>query len=254
MRVIALCCALGVRLLAQPGISNAARADDLLKTARAVLGPKLATLEKLSLWGTDRRGRQANELALTFDLAGKYLEEQSTLGSGGQIERMGGDGSLAGGMPGDDGGPGLSLTLIQGFDGADYWTRNGSGSGKSRFIANCIRYVLALTLSPPAGFPVAFTYGDQLPSPDGMLDVLEGKGPGDFAVHLYLDSRTHLLVTMVYHENGEEFQLWTRDYRAEDGIRFPHALAWLADGYPVEEFKIHHFKVNPRVRPEKFRR
>ena len=264
MRLIALCCALAIRLSAQvlasgaPAgdvpASNVAKADAVLKGARAALGPKLSSVQSLTLWGADRRGPQASEMALTIDLSGKYLKEQSTLGSGGQIERIGGDGAVAGGMPGDDGGPGLSLSLIEGFDGADYWTRNGSGSGKTLFIANFIRCTLALTLSPPAGFPIAFTYGGQLESPAGAVEALEGKGPGNFEVHLYLDARTHLPVTMVYHEIGEEFQLWLKDYKAEDGIRFPHTMAWLADGYPVEQFQIHHFKVNPKLRPEKFRR
>src|SRR5271157_3072397 len=213
MKAIALCFALTVRLAAQPGAGGAAKADDLLKAARAALGAKLSTIQSLSLWGADRRGPQASEMALTIDLSGKYLKEQSTLASGGQIDRVGGDGTVSGGMPGDDGGPGLSLSLIEGFDGADYWTRNGTGSGKSLFIANFIRYTLALTLSPPAGFPIAFTYGGRLESPNGAVDALDGKGPGDWEVHLYLDAKTHLLVTMVYHEGGVEYQLWLKDYR-----------------------------------------
>jgi hypothetical protein len=45
-----------------------------------------------------------------------------------------------------------------------------------------------------------------------------------------------------------------RDYKAEEGILFPHTIAWLADGNPVEEFQIQHFKINSKLRPEKFRR
>ena len=254
MKVLAVCFALAIRLGAQPAPGNVAKADDILKAARTALGAKLSTVQSLSLWGADRRASQASEMALTIDLSGRYLKEQSTLSSGGQIERVGGDGTVGGGMPGDDGGPGLSLSLIEGFDGADYWTRNGSGSGKSLFIANFVRYALALTLSPPAGFPVAFTYGGQLESPNGPVDALEGKGVGDFLVHLYFDAKTHLLVTMVYHEDEQEIQLWFKDYKPEDGIRFPHTMAWLADGNPAEQFQIQHFKINPKLRPEKFRR
>lgn len=254
MKAITVCCVFAIRLAAQPGTSGAAKADDILKTARAALGAKLSTIQSLSLWGADQRGPRASEMALTIDVSGKYLKEQSTLGTGGQIERVGGDGAVGGGMPGDDGGPGLSLSLIEGFDGADYWTRNGSGSGKRLFIDNFVRYTLALTLSPPAGFPIAFTYGGQLDSPNGPVDALEGKGPGDFVVHVYLDAKTHLLVTMVYHESEQEIQMWFKDYKAEDGIRFPHTVAWLADGYPAEQFQIQHFKINPKLRPEKFRR
>jgi hypothetical protein len=254
MKVIALCAALAIRLAAQPAVNAVALADDALKAARAALGAKLSTLQSLSLWGADRRGPQASEMALTIDLSGKYLKEQSTLSSGGQVQRVGGDGAVGGGMPGDDGGPALSLGLTEGYDGDDYWTRNGSGSGKSAFLASFTRYVLALTLSPPAGLPVAFTYGNRLDSPQGAMDALEGKGPGGFLIHLYLDANTHLPVTLVYHEGGQEIQLWLKDYKPEEGIRFPHSMAWLSDGYLIEEFQIQHFKINPKLRPGKFRR
>ena len=253
MKLAALCLVLAVSASAQPA-NSAARAEEILKSARAALGAKLSSVQTLSLWGTDRRGPQTSALALTIDFAGRYLKEQSTLSSGGQIERMGGDGAVGGGMPGDDGGPSFSLGLIEGFDGDDYWTRNGSGSGKSHFIETFVRYALALTLSPPSGFPVAFTYGSRLESPQGTVDALEGRGPGDFLIHLYLDAKTRLPATMVYHEGPLEIQLWLNDYRSEDSIRFPHTLLWMADGSPLEEFRIHHFKINPKLRPEKFRR
>jgi hypothetical protein len=258
MRFIALCSVLAIRLAAQPAATGGGDAEDVLKAARAALGPKLSTVQSLSLWGADQRGSQASRMAFTIDLSGRYLKEQSTLASGGQVQRMGvgGDGAAlsGGGMPGDDGGPALSLGLTEGFDGDSYWTRNGAGSGKDAFVGNFARYVLALTLSPPRGFGIAFTYGGRLESPRGTVDALEGKGPGDFLIHLYLDAKSHLPVTMVYHEGAQEIQLLLRDYKAEEGILFPHTIAWLADGNPVEEFQIQHFKINSKLRPEKFRR
>lgn len=258
MRFIVLASALVIRLAAQPDATDAAKADEVLKAARAALGGKLAAVHSLAFWGDDQRGSQACKMALTIDLSGKYLKEQTTFSSGGQVQRMGvgGDGAAlsGGGMPGDDGGPAFAIGPTEGFDGDSYWSRNGAGSGKDAFVAGFARYVLALTLSPPGGFGIAFTYGGRLESPHGTVDALEGKGPGDFAIHLYLDAKSHLPVTMVYHEGSQEIQLWLKDYKPEEGIRFPHTIAWLADGNPVEEFQIQHFKINPKLRPEKFRR
>ncbi|HTS31915.1 MAG TPA: hypothetical protein VMH81_38860 [Bryobacteraceae bacterium] len=258
MRCIALCSVLAIRLAAQPGAGDAAKADEVLKAARAALGPRLSNVQSLSVWGADHRGLQSTQLALTLDLSGKCLKEQSSLSNGGQIQRMGlsadGAGPAGGGMPGDDGGPAMSLLLTEGLDGDDYWARNGVGSGKQPFINGFVRYVLAFTLSPPADFPVEFTYGGRIESPRGTVDALEGKGGGGFLVHLYLDAKDHLPVTMVYHDGGEETQLWLKDYKSEDGIRFPHTLVWIFDDTPVEEFQIQHFKVNPKLRPDKFRR
>src|ERR1022692_831561 len=115
MRFIALCSVLAIRLAAQPAATGGGDAEDVLKAARAALGPKLSTVQSLSLWGADQRGSQASRMAFTIDLSGRYLKEQSTLASGGQVQRMGvgGDGAAlsGGGMPGDDGGPALSLGL-----------------------------------------------------------------------------------------------------------------------------------------------
>ncbi len=258
MRLVAICSVLAIRLTAQPGPGGTAEADQVLKAARAALGAKLSSVQSLSLWGTDRRGPQANQMALTIDLSGKYLKEQSTLSTGGQIQRMGmgadGAGPSGGGMPGDEGGPAMALNLAEGFDGNDYWTRSGPGSGKQAFVSSLVRYVVALTLSSPAAFPVSFTYGGRIESPKGSVDALEGKGPDDFVIHFYFDAKSHMPVTMVFHDDKQEVQLWLTDYRSEEGIRFPHTMVWLADGHPMEEFQIQHFKINPKVRPEKFRR
>jgi hypothetical protein len=258
MRLIALCSVFAIRLAAQPGAGGVAQADDVLKAARTALGAKLSNVQSLSLWGADRRGPQANQMALTIDLSGKYLKEQSTLSTGGQVQRMGvgadGAGPSGGGMPGDDGGPAMALNLAEGFDGNDYWARNGAGSGKRAFVAAFVRYALAMTLSPPAAFPVSFTYGGRIESPKGTVFALEGKGPEDFLIHLYFDAKSYMPVTMVYHENGQEVQLWLTDYKLEEGVRFPHTMVWLADGNPMEEFQIQHFKINPKLRTERFRR
>jgi len=194
-------------------------------------------------------------MSVSLDMAGMFLVERSSLTNTGEIQRAGGDGSAtSGGMPGDDGGPALTLGLAEAISGNDYWARNGVGIGKRAFNAAFIRYAMALTMSPPFPAPVSFTYGGRLTSDRGTVDAIECKGPDDFLVHLYLDAATHLPVTMVYHEGGQEVQLWLKDFRPESGIRFPHTMAWLIDGSVVEEFEIQHFRVNPKLRPEMFRK
>jgi hypothetical protein len=248
MRFVALCFALTIRLSAQPD------AEEVLRTARAALGARLSSAQAISLWGAYRQGGRSSTIALTIDLSGKCLREQTTFSTGGQIQRTGSEGVAGGGMPGDDGGPAMSLNLTEGFDGDDYWARNGTGSGKQAFVHAFVRYVLALTLSPPANFPVSFRYGGRIESPRGVVDAIEGKGANGFLVHLYLDADGHMPMTMVYREGAEEIQLWLKDYRSEDGIRFPHTMTWMAGGEAVEELQIQHLKVNPKLRPVKFRR
>jgi hypothetical protein len=41
-------------------------------------------------------------------------------------------------------------------------------------------------------FPLAMTYAGQAESPDGRADIVDIKGDGDFAVRLFIDTKTHL--------------------------------------------------------------
>src|ERR1700689_354354 len=128
MKAALLCAAMALPSIAQP------TAHDILAAARAALGgSKLTAIQSISVWGPDQRGGQAGEVALSMELTGKFLREQTSLANGGQITRMGmgedGAGSLGGGMPGDDGGPALGLNVAEGLNGGDYWVKNAAGPG-----------------------------------------------------------------------------------------------------------------------------
>jgi len=245
-------------------------AQELLAQSRAALGgSKLAALRSLAVWGPDRRGAQSAMLTLSIDLAGKFLKEQTTYSTGGQVQRMaiGDDGAAAGsgGMPGDDGGPALVAGAVEGLNGGSYWARTAAGdhvpgnalepaaaARKRNFIDSFARFALAFTLSAPANFPVSFVYAGRLETPGGMADALEGVGPGDFAVRLFLDSKDHLPLMMNYHDNGRDVQLWLKQYKTENGILFPHVITWVTDGNLTEEFQAQKFRVNPKFQPGKF--
>jgi len=247
-------------------------ADEILNASRNALGGgKLSEVKTLAVWGPDKHGAQTSVLSLSIDLSGKILKEQTSYSSGGEIQRaaIGDDGAImsGGGMPGDNGGPALSATLTEGLNGYDYWARTGAGSNplgkpedasaaprKHSFIANYVRYVLALTLAPPGNIPVTFTAAGTLDSPRGKVDAIDIKGPDGFQTQLYIESKTHLPVMMQYREGATDVQLWLKEYKQEEGILFPHVMTWIANGTLSEEFQIQHFKINPKLRAEKFRK
>ena len=251
-------------LAAQPS------ANDILAVSRAALGgKKLAAIQSVSLWGPDRRGASTAEMALSAEIAGKFLREQTVLSSGGEVQRtaVGDDGvmQVGGGMPGDDGGPAFSLVTAEGLNGDNYWAKLTTGAvqggaetvaaaRKQAFIRSYALYMLALTLSPPENFPMTFTYGGQVESPGGMADGIEGKGPNGFVVHLFIDSKTHLPVMLNYLNGAQNVQMWLKDYKAEDGVLFPHTFTWIANGNLAEEFQAQKFKVNPKFAAGKFQR
>lgn len=255
-------------LAAQPS------ANDILAVSRAALegktgAKKLATIQSLSVWGPDRRAGSATEMALSAELAGKFLREQTVLGSGGEVQRtaIGEDGAImvSGGMPGDEGGPAFSMVTAEGLNGDVYWAKLSSGAvqggaetiaatRKQAFIRSYALYMLAFTLTPPVNFPMTFTYGGQVEAPGGMADGIEGKGPNGFLVHLFVDSKTHIPVMLNYLNGTQNVQMWLKDYKAEEGVLFPHTITWIANGSLAEEFQAQKFKINPKFAPARFQR
>jgi len=244
-------------------------AQEVLQAARVALGGKLAAVRSLAIWGPDRHGAQSAMLTLSIDLSGKFLKEQTSFSPGGQVQRMGmgeeGPAATSGGMPGDDGGPALVAGATEGLSGDNYWTRTAGGESvngnamepsaaarKRSFIDGFARYSLAFTLAPPVNFPVSFVYAGRLETPGGTADALEGVGPGDFAIRLFIDTKTHLPLMMNYRDGGLDVQVWLKEYKPESGILFPHVVTWVTDGNLTEEFQAQRFRINPKFRPEKF--
>src|SRR6202050_3019086 len=240
MKAVLLCAAIALPSIAQP------TAHDILAAARAAVGDNSTPIQAISVWGPDQRSGGASEVALSMELTGKFLREQTSLANGGQITKMGlgedGVGSVGGGMPGDGGGPALGLNVAEGLNGGDYWVKNATGainsntpeaaaaSRKRAFVESFARYAIAYTLSPPVNFPVAFTYAGEVEAPGGMADAIEGKGPNGFLIHLFIDAKTHVPLMMNYLNGRQDVQLWLKNYKTEDGVMLPHTITWIANG------------------------
>jgi hypothetical protein len=262
VRSVLIFAALALPLSAQP------TAKEVLAAAHKALGgSKLDAVQSLAVWGPDRHAAQSAMLELSIDLSGKFLKELTTFSTGGEVQRVGSEGSNPGGMPGDDGGPALVAGTAEGLNGDHYWMRSASGpsrngnlsppasAARQRTFGDIFaRFTLAFTLSAPANFPVTFVYAGRVETPGGMADALDGVGPGDFAVRLFIDEKSHLPLMMNYRDGGRDIQLWLKEYKAENGILFPHVVTWVADGSLMEEFQAQRFKINPKFRQEKFGR
>ena len=62
------------------------------------------------------------------------------------------------------------------------------GSAKQDFA----RLTLGMLATSFPAFPLTMTYAGQAESPDGKADIIDVKGDGDFAVRLFIDTKTHL--------------------------------------------------------------
>jgi hypothetical protein len=204
---------------AQPGDTKAA---EVVALARKALGgeQKLQAVRSLSLRGSFRR------------------EAAVPGGGGGNrtIVMMGGPGPSAGGLPestGDleidvefpdkyirvetgTGGP-MAMTRTEGFEGERPFLDISSSQPGVRIVASrpaddpdsrktalqranedLARLLLGMIAGTQPSFAVTFGYAGQAESPEGRADVIDVKGPENFAARLFLDSQSHLPLMLTY--------------------------------------------------------
>lgn len=60
------------------------------------------------------------------------------------------------------------------------------------------RLMLGMFATSFESFPVTFSYAAQAEAPQGKADVIDVKGPGNFAARLFLNSQTHLPIMLTW--------------------------------------------------------
>ena len=290
MRVIILALTLLVPFsaLAQDGGDKAARAQALLDSARAALGgEKLKSLQSLSATVSYRRAlgerQMTGEIEYDLLLPDKFMKHET-------MNPM----------------PGVEATRVEAMNGEKAWMDSGSRGGGMIVIrqgaaaddpqaqaqmeqairSEFARLLIGWLLTSSSSFPVEFTHAGTAEAEDGTADVLEVKGPDNFAAYLFLDQKTRRPLMLSYKgraprmmmqsaqgqprsrdeiekqaremqqraaaEPPDEIQIRFDDYREVDGISLPHRLTKAVNGEVNEEWEMKKFKVNPSIKPEKF--
>ena len=266
--------------------------DELLAKARKALGgeAKLAEIKSLVVTGTYRRNLvdamskepniMSGESEISILLPDKFLKEETIT------------------LPTGDPGP----TLLEALNGNQVWNdtrqngpgmiviRNAGGDPDARtqaLKAQFARYLIAWTLSPPASSQMQFTYAGEAEAPDGRADAIDGKGPDNLTVRLFLDKESHMPLMLAYRSaarmsvtrrtmgGGEtppdahelqkqiekmpaakprevDYQLHLSDYRKVNGIQLPFHLSWTSEGSVTEELEVKKYAVNVPLKAEKF--
>ena len=269
-------------------ISGDAKAEQLLAQARAALGgdSNLARVQGLTATGTYQRDagdRQLNgEVTIDLQLPDKMLRTESMRPMGDATIEM------LQGVNGDQvlrhsrtigGGPNMMVRIAPpgGADGEAQALRNQR--------ADMARFALALLLTSPSSMPLEYAYGGEAEADDGKADVVDAKGPGSFAVRLFLDQKTHRPLMLAYRgaaprmvmrtQRGDgpppgagvppgipagelpppqivDLQLFLDDYRSVDGVLLPHRLSRSIDGKPNEEITFKAIRINPAFKADAF--
>jgi hypothetical protein len=158
---------------------------------------------------------------------------------------------------------------------------------RTRSLRNIyLRHVLLYTLAAPPGVDVQFELTGEAESDDGRAWIVNAKGPENFAIRLFIDQKTNLPVmaswrgfqsapirrvmmqgpppdkgaTRPLPELNEprpkkvEFETRLSEHKKLGGILLPHVMTVTADGKLTEEYEVKSAKVNPNLKPEKFRK
>lgn len=283
------------------GAPVAAQAPDSSKTSavlgevrRAVGGDTVAKVTALSVEGSYRRTlgerEMSGDLELAIVLPDKFLRAETFgfdptsparrfSGFNGQVpieSTSGGGGRMMIRM-----GPGA------GPDGRELSEDEIKARRLRAAHRDFARLLVALVAGSSPSFPLEYQYAGEAESADGKADVLDVKGPEDFAARLFVDRESRLPLMVMYRDvmprmhmvratpggqppSREEIerrmkemreagpppqvdvQLFLSDHRKVDGVVLPHTVRRAVDGTTVEEWTIQTYRVNPSFKADKF--
>lgn len=220
-----------VTAFAQASGDGAARAQEIMKQARAAIGDesKLASLKSITLAGPSRRVFNERETQTEVEVEAVLPDKvrRSTVanpfpgadiqsievlngeqvwfdfvsnmppgmgggpGGGGDNVRIAGPG----GGPGGPGGGGQRIIMGPGGPG-------GMGGDEATRQLNTriefTRLFLGLLAAPPPSIHVEYNLIGEAKAPDGVADVIEVKGPGETKTRLYIDRATHRILMLSF--------------------------------------------------------
>jgi hypothetical protein len=272
------------------GAAGDAKAEQLMAQARAALGGEknLNKVQGLTATGTYQRTTQdrqvGGEVTIDLQFPDKLLrtESMSPMGDIMIFTEQGLNGEkLLRSQRTLNGPPGMVVRTPPAPTG------DAEAQAVRNARADLARTALAFLLTSPASLPLEFTAGGEAESDDGKADVIEAKGPGNFAARILLDQKSHRPLMIMYRGvaprvliqtqqgppppdggrgRGEprhdvpaapapqivDIVLYLDDYRAVDGVLLPHHMARSVDGKPAEDTTFKTIKINPAFKPDTF--
>jgi hypothetical protein len=285
-------------LFASRALADDQRAQEILKQAREAVGgaERLQKIEALHINGQYRRvlgERQfGGDREISIVLPNKYLVEDS-MNPGGLSTAMINTHALNGdhAWSGTSGGGGMVFRMT-GPGGQQASPEQMEQMLRRVYQAEFARYVLAMTLAPPASLAVEYKYAGESDVDGEQADVLDVTGPEQFSVRIFFDKKSHLplllsyrgpkprTITMTRQGGGarnpedlkkmrdeaekkmqaegpaapEEVDFYIRlsDHKKVDGLMLPFKLTFLTESEVLEEFEISKYQLNPQFKADKF--
>jgi len=188
-----------------PVFADDARAQEILKQARATIGGEEQLHKILSLNITGQYRRMIGERQLGGDreisilLPDKYLVEDS-MNPGGLSTALINYRTLNAdhAWNGQSGGGGAMIFRMGGPGGAQATPEQMEAALRHMLQVEMARYLLAITLAAPESFAVDYKYAGESDVDDAKAEVIDVTGPDKFAVRLFFDKSSHLPLLISY--------------------------------------------------------
>ena len=209
-------------------LANDARATEILKQAREAIGgeERLQKLEALYINGQYRRvfgeRQMAGDREISIALPNKYLVEDS-MNPGGMSTAMINYRALNGerAWSGSSGGGGMVFRMA-GPGGQQLSPEQMEASLRRIFQAEFTRYLLVMTLAPPASLAVEYKYAGESDVDGEQVDVVDVTGADSFSVRLFFDKKNHLPLLLSY--RGPKPRVMTMTRPAGSAARSPEDI------------------------------
>jgi hypothetical protein len=209
-------------------LANDARATEILKQAREAIGgeERLQKLEALYINGQYRRAfgerQMAGDREISIALPNKYLVEDS-MNPGGMSTAMINYRALNGerAWSGSSGGGGMVFRM-SGPGGQQLSPEQMEASLRRIFQAEFTRYLLVMTLAPPASLAVEYKYAGESDVDGEQADVIDVSGADNFSVRLFFDKKNHLPLLLSY--RGPKPRVMTMTRSAGSAARSPEDI------------------------------
>ncbi len=196
----ALVMAAGAMVFAQSTDVSKVMAD-----MRKALGgeQKLAAIKSLSATGKSQRATgetsMGGDYEMMLELPDKYFTRQivaqTPIGPVGMKAGFNGDGLIQEAEQPPQA-AGMRMTMISSGGTGPNATPEARAAAAKRQIANSreelARMALGMFGASVGGYALEYSYGGTAESPDGKADIVNVKGPGDFAGKLFVDQKSHL--------------------------------------------------------------
>lgn len=257
------------------GFAQARTAESVIAAARAALGgeAKIAAVKTFIATGRTRQVRGDNLIPIEFEIQAELPDKYSrrdefpaqdagptTAGfSGDQLVLMPRPvpPSPRPGMPAPP--PGMM----------DAQLRARMMQAKQDFA----RLLLGMFAGTTPSFPVTYAYVGQAEAPQGKADVVDVKGPANFAARLFIQSETGLPIMLSWQAPAPptrpggpappappgqpappapEQRLFFAEYKDVDGLKLPFRIRRASGADTTEETTFDRYRINAKVDPRRF--